>query len=100
MRIIEKYNLKVGDKIRCNLDGGNTKNIIVEGIIGCIRYDNAIYILNNKHDGNIYEGYFNDLKKYNKKYSWMIKNVDITASNLKFEKINGNNEINFYAKHF
>ena len=98
MRIIEKYKLKVGDNIECNLDGRNIRKYKINGVIGRI-INKSIYILNNEHDGNTYTGWRDDCIKYNKKYSWVIDNVDIDLNGLIFNKKQKNIDIEFYNKY-
>lgn len=99
MRIIEKYKLKVGDKITCNLDGINVRKFKITGIIGKITED-SFFLLNDTKDGSGYSGWIEDAKKYNKKYCWVMSNVYSDKPGLFLKKDKFNEEIQFYGKYF
>jgi len=99
MRIIEKYNLKVGDKITCNLNGNKVIKYKITGIIGKIN-DERFFLLNNTHDGSSYSGWREDAKKYKQRHCWVMSNVSSNTTGLYLKKEGLNNEIQFYGNYF
>ena len=79
MNLVEKYNLKVGDKISYDMEDIRYDGNKIIGIIGEISNSN-IYIWNNTHDGDMgaldpsIKGYL---------YSWCVPIIESTIANIK-----------------
>ena len=88
MNLIEKYNLKVGDKIsflaQYNTRGYNTRGLEgkkITGMIGEIS-DHNLFVWNNTHEGS-----HGDKKPVGYKYSWIVNayiDIDIKRTKLNY----------------